>query len=64
LRSRCGARREHSPGVDGVLTVNLDVAAALRGAATTALCEQRFGHAIVIEPDPGYDHVRFQIAPA
>jgi hypothetical protein len=31
------------PGRRWRLTVNPDVAAALRGAATTALCEQRFG---------------------
>jgi hypothetical protein len=52
------------PGRRWRLTVNPDVAAALRGAATTALCEQRFGHAIVIEADLHLDRVRFQIAPA
>jgi hypothetical protein len=46
------------------LTVNPEVAAALADGATAALraLEQRFGHEIVIEADPGLDRLLFQIA--
>ena len=39
--------------------------AALAGGVNAALFrrEQRFGHAIVIEVDPGLDRVRFQVSP-
>jgi Rne/Rng family ribonuclease len=52
------------PGRHWRLIVNPDVAAALAGGATTALCalEQRFGHKIAIEADPSLDRARFQIA--
>ena len=52
------------PGRRWRLTVNPDVAAALRGAATAALraLEERFGRTIVIETDPGLDRLQFQIA--
>lgn len=53
------------PGPRWRLTVNPDVAAALAGAAVTGLraLEERFGRAIVIATDPGFDRDRFQIAP-
>jgi ribonuclease G len=53
------------PGCRWRVTVSPEVAAALAGGATAALCalEERFGRQITIETDPSLDRGRFQITP-